>query len=398
MRALARVAKAVEVVLIAVLNPDTLSQLLGWRPPDGVVTICLGIEHADRGQGWRTDLRDRLRELDKSAHGSSSHEHWKALERTTERIMQRFPEGGAQPHARCLILVAEVSDEPGFELYAELQVPPPRSIVVHQPAPVLGPLVELLDDGQATGVLAAAAEEAQLWNWYLGQVEHLGRWRFNEDIGPRAPGDTKQATGDRQTTPRAGSDQGGPHLEELRERFLRAVGEEVAKEAEARGWRELVAFGEKGEIRRLEDDLQSNATLVHGGSQNLAQADDHQVAVRVNELSDNLNHSRKVELCEQAKAAARSQGGTGSLGLQETLDALAEGRVAHLVFDRDRDYSDASVTEQFAYARSDGFGQLPVTEQMIEQALQTGAWVTQLAAQTRHALADHEGVAAILRF
>jgi Bacterial archaeo-eukaryotic release factor family 10 len=386
------------VIQIATVDQSTLSQLVGWQPPQGVVSIYLPIEHADRGQGWRTDLRDRLHELVEQAHSAGPRERWKALQKTSERIMERFPEGGAQPHARCLVLFSEVSEEPGFEFYAELQIQPPVSSLSHEPAPVLEPLVGLLDDGAAAGVVATASEEARVWHWYLGQAEQIAHWRFDRDLGPRSSGETKQATGSGQTVPRAGADQGGPHLEELRERFLRAVGEEVAKQAQSRRWRNLIAFGDEGQIRRLADDLQADAQFTHADSHNLAQAGDAEVATRVNELNEQLNRSRKLDLCERAKAAAQSKDGTGSLGLQETLDALSQARVAHLIYDRDRDYSSAPVSTQFDFVRSDGFSKLPLQEQMIEQALQTGASVTQLSADSAQPLAGHDGVAALLRF
>ena len=75
---------------------------------------------------------------------------------------------------------------------------------------------------------------------------------------------------------------------------------------------------------------------------------------------------------EEAKGGSR-----GAAGLQETKEALAEGRVDHLVFD-------ASFGEE--------------AESLIRAALAGGARVTVVRDELAEPLAEAEGVAAILRY
>ncbi|HYG96153.1 MAG TPA: hypothetical protein VD741_03505, partial [Solirubrobacterales bacterium] len=70
-------------------------------------------------------------------------------------------------------------------------------------------------------------------------------------------------------------------------------------------------------------------------------------------------------------------GGRGSLGLEETKAALAEGRVDHLVFD-------AAIGEE--------------AESLIRAALAGGGQVTVVRDEVAEPLAEADGVAAILRY
>ena len=82
-----------------------------------------------------------------------------------------------------------------------------------------------------------------------------------------------------------------------------------------------------------------------------------------------------------------------TLGAQETLAALAEGRVAHLLIDPDHDFSSAA-------------GMIPPSiggpaellgERAVERAIATAAQVTAFATDASASLREADGMAALLR-
>ncbi|HEX2435041.1 MAG TPA: hypothetical protein VHI76_00140, partial [Solirubrobacterales bacterium] len=123
------------------------------------------------------------------------------------------------------------------------------------------------------------------------------------------------------------------------------------------------------------------------------------IAERVDALIPELNRERELKLVETAKEAAYSGKERGSLGPQETLEALVEGRVDHLLFDAERDYTGRGIEEGLAYEGPPlGVDGLPVTELMIERALETDAGVTPLEGEAATALDEHDGVVGLLRY
>ncbi len=81
------------------------------------------------------------------------------------------------------------------------------------------------------------------------------------------------------------------------------------------------------------------------------------------------------------------------LGAGRTLEALAERRVGHLLFDGERDY-------RWSGALAGGGGGWPrrdPAEALIELALHAGADITPLEGGSRTLLFENDGVAAVLR-
>jgi hypothetical protein len=68
--------------------------------------------------------------------------------------------------------------------------------------------------------------------------------------------------------------------------------------------------------------------------------------------------------------------------MQETLNALSQGRVSHVLLDAGRTDQGTDLEGQFDYATSESFSQLPIQEQMADYTVTTGAAVTQLWGDT----------------
>ncbi len=303
-----------------------LKKLIDWGPSGGILSVYVEIDPADRGQGWRIALRDRLREL---AERTPPHDERRAFEAAARRVFERFPENAPAPPGRGHAGFVEVAEKP-TEVWRSMQVAPRGTEVVHLRRPYLRPLVEMFDDGPRVGVVLVSAERVRLLEWSLGTMRELEDWEivlwsldWREQKAERA------MPGQHQGISASGRDQFGQRLEANRRRFLREVGELVATRCGDREWR----------------------------------------------------HS------------------TGAaLGPQAVLEALAQGRVRHLIFDADRDYEGRPFDGQTADAGENGDPDVPVAERMVELAVATGADITPVEDGPASKLGPHDGAAALLRY
>jgi hypothetical protein len=93
--------------------------------------------------------------------------------------------------------------------------------------------------------------------------------------------------------------------------------------------------------------------------------------------------------------------GRGALGLTDVLGALNDARVEHLIYDPEVRYTGALLEEDTLLASHESIGvvvaESRLTERIVERCLLTAARVTPLDAAAADALADSDGIAALLR-
>jgi stalled ribosome rescue protein Dom34 len=128
------------------------------------------------------------------------------------------------------------------------------------------------------------------------------------------------------------------------------------------------------------------------GEQNLIAAGRGEIEAHATAAVESLNRERELELVSRVFDEAK--GGTrGALGAQETSQALAEGRVEHLLFDPERDYDDAPIV-----ALDGDDEDVPVPDRLVAAALATSARVTPVEGEAAERLSSTEGLAALLRY
>jgi Bacterial archaeo-eukaryotic release factor family 5 len=378
-------------------GPDELRRLLAWEPTGGVLSLSVVIDPTDRGGGWRVALEDALRPVLDSTQ-DAPHERKLALRTVAETVLERFPRN-APPEGRGQIGFVEVARKRGREEWHSYRIPPRATEAVHGHRPYLRPLIEIVDDGATMGVVAVSGNQARMWEWELGVLSELDDWT----VTPR--GDWRERKAPRPSDPArfggpgtSGRDQHDQRLEAQREHFLKRAAGRVVSEAAGRQWRDVLVFGELEHVRGFADGLGSRAHR-HVYDKNVVSEPSSRIAERVEELVPRLNRERELKLVETVKESAYSGKERASLGPQETLEALGEGRVAHLLFDAERDYRGQGIEQGLAYTGPPlGADGLPVAELMVERALQTGAAVTPLEGEAAAALSEQAGVAALLRY
>ena len=312
---------------------DELKRLLGWTPKGGVLSVCVVIDPADRGGGWHVALIDELRDVRDRVEEDSSHDVRVALRAALDHVLERFTEQTKPLEGRGHVGFVEVAKKKPQERWYSSQMAPRRTVAAYGPRAYLRPIVEVVDDGARIGVAAVSGDEARVWQWELGVLSELDAWEIV------TTGDWRERKAQRSSDPAriqgaksAGRDQHEQRVEAHRERFLKDAGGRTAAVAGERDWRDLLVFGEYEHVQRFAHALGPRQHR-HVHPKNVVSEPTSRIAERVDALVPDLNREREMKLVEAAKASAYSGKERSSLGPQETLEALAQGRVDHLLFD-----------------------------------------------------------------
>jgi stalled ribosome rescue protein Dom34 len=244
---------------------------------------------------------------------------------------------------------------------------------------VVAPLLDLCGHGGARGVALLSSERVRLLRCGEGSLEELDDWELSVTMldwrERKAQSTSNPARA--QGVSSSGHDQFGERLDHNRQRFLSECGGLVAQCLEQEGLDELIVFGPAKDAESFEAGFDSSpAQLSLGGDQDLISVPTGQLSDVVSKVAHRLDTERDRTVVERALAETRS-GGRGAAGLQEVKEALAEGRVDHLVFD-------ARLGEE--------------AESLIRAALAGGGQVTVVREELAKRLVEAGGAAAILRY
>jgi peptide subunit release factor 1 (eRF1) len=164
---------------------------------------------------------------------------------------------------------------------------------------------------------------------------------------------------------------------------------------EALGWERVVLIAEGQVASRFRQALPASVRdrVVAEADLNLVGDELSVIADTVEPLIEEAWQRRTDVLARLASERAKS-GGAATLGPQETLGALAEGRVDHLLIDPDHDFSSAAGM----IPSSIGGPSNMLGERAVETAITTSARVTSVSIETSAVLRDADGMAALLRY
>lgn len=389
------------------LTEKTILELLDVRDAHGVLSVFVGItpdRAAEPEPGWPIEIRNQLRDLRQRVKDGGSHERVTAVEErigALERDLERLLD--ASNHGRGRALFATIDDD-RIETIS-IQIPFVDRVVLDRTAYVR-PLIAALEEGRAAGIAVVHKGGVRVIEWRLGEGEELtdesftvgGRdWREKTGPAPAQPQDTRVGGHKR--------DQFEDRVDENRQRFIREHARSVAELANERGWDRLVVAGDPRLTNVFADELNPV------GQEQLRVTDlswedeaPNNIASLVWDVFKELREERSRELVELARDRALS-GGAGALGLPDVLASLNEGRVERLVFDQDLALTGAVSDEGLLYAGAadapsggDVHDEPLLVERMIERALHTSASVTPVRGAAAEQLAEHGGVAALLRW
>ena len=362
----------------------SIEELLDWRPDFGVLTACVQVDPADRGEGWLIELRNQLDAAVEA--GDDGHDRGRGLRATAQRILDRFEEEEL-PSGRCQIGFCETSDDRrARDLWTGAQMDGFRTSASYGERPRLAPLLKLLDEGAAVGAIAISAERVHLYRWELGALDLVQDWEAEmymldwRERKAQKPANLSRTQG----ASASGRDQFDQRLEHNRARFLEQIGRLSDDEARKRDWRRLIAFGDPEHFRELLEGITKGTEVELAEESNVISEPRGKVLERVNAAVAKGNRRRELELLARVVEGARTPGGHGALGLIDVQRCLNEGRVEHLIFDAEPAGQDPELAD--------------VEDEVVERALRTSAKVTPVEEVAAERVREHGGVAALLRY
>jgi hypothetical protein len=358
---------------------EAARELSEWRPPLGVLSVYLGFDPADRGGAWRTELRNDLDSI-LEAQREAEHDRRVALRATAKRLTERFEDGELRPPPRGEVGFVEVSEKEGTEHWFGTAVAPVAYACVEFGVdPVVAPLLDVCGRGGARGVALLSSERVRLLGCAEGSLEELEDWELSVtmlDWRERKSQSTNNPAR-AQGVSSSGHDQFDERLDHNRQRFLGECGGLAARRLGDDGIEELIVFGASKDLERFKSGFgSSGAKLTPGGDQDLISVPTGKLNEVVSEVASRLDEERDRAVVERALGGAKG-GSRGAAGAQKVREALAEGRVDHLVFD-------GAIGEE--------------GESLIRAAMSSGARITVVRDELAAPLNEAEGVAATLRY
>jgi hypothetical protein len=385
-----------------------LIDLSGRADPVGYLTIYVDVDprlQATRRPPWEIAVDHELRSLEARARVQGTREHLAALVSCLERIgpeVRRLLDSSEPGRGRALF--APISTPEATEAIS-LQLPLPTCVVLDT-SPYVRPLVTALERGRPAGVVVVSQAGIRVIEVAFGDArdrlflelaEDTDDWR--EMKGPAA-GNPQLA---QQTAPQ--HDRFDRRLADVRTRAIATRSAEITAFAAERSWEQIAILGDPRLTAAVAAALTGHGREVVTVHRTVG-GDPTEVSAAV---QDELAAARLR--CERALAdrivtAAGSRQGGAVVGLGDTLEALNEGRVAHLFLDANTLFEGNVTPDGHLFPEGvvpPGFSEPELSqeprlvERMIERALATGARVTPVE-DAAALLGTSESVAALLRW
>jgi Bacterial archaeo-eukaryotic release factor family 10 len=336
---------------------ETLRAIDGLADPLGVLSIYVDVGEPGEPNALAAALLagQRLRRLEASVAHNATDELAQALDQALAHVRPALVDMVTRPGRRGRAMFAGLSRDEIWEFDTAMPV---RTTAVLEPTGYVRPLVAALDEGRPAGLALVRGRCLRLLEWHAGVVEEIGE-----------PG-VVRAGGKRAST----------------------VAVRIGDVARVRGWRRLLVAGDPqlaGELIGLDPPIPGCHVFV--ARRALAAIDGGSGEAVGFELAE-AQRFCEMALVTRAMHAAE-HGSEAVLGIEATASAFAAGRVAHLVFDEDRDYlrwPGGAIVE--AGLRIDP------AERLIELALDGAAEITPVEGRAARALDRADGVLALTRW
>jgi hypothetical protein len=381
------------------LTTDALLELARRTDPVGVVSVYV---HADPGEdprrrGAAIEIGNRLDELQRRVSDEGPPQRARAVEEGLERVRPQIDALTAPTQSgRGRALFCALSDGSTTRFWSQM---PLVNRVVLDTGAFIHPLLELADEGRPAGIVLAAQDGARVLDWRLEQLTEVASLEPEVVEAPHErSGPVGASPASRPSSPKR--EQRVARERDRVARFIDGVAAVVEREVQQRGWERVLISGGERLTQALAGALPASMPArVLRDPRVLARLPAAELSVAIGQRLHEDHREHEAELLQRAgeEAAAR--------GLSAVAGALNEGRAAHLLYDPDVRYQGMVDADGALFAAGEeppgGRGLTPeprLTERLVERALGTGARVTPIEGAADGALADADGIAALLRW
>lgn len=371
-----------------------LAELLALLPDGWIVSCYQKLEPGDRaGEKYRIKLKNRLRgAAERLGILGFAHDEREAVVEALDRIEAFFSHPGSLEAARGMAVFAA----PGLLLAVRMPYVLRSRIVVDRTA-VVGELVALTEAGTQLLVVVADRRAARLFAVDLAGVEEL--------LGLVAPDATRPSRfhGQRDRSPGTGEFRFHNRIRQEKQRHLATAAEAVSRAFRQRAFDGLVVGGVGVDANALLPHLDSSVRDKVIGVLRLSPKGVTAAQVRVRALEMLAEASEAAAAEAVGEAAALTESGWATDGVEPTLRALSRGQVRTLLVDNDavvrgfRLAGSGRLTTVPAAVRGEGEA-VPVADLLddaIEEALRQRARVLVVSGPLARRM---DRLAALLRF
>lgn len=379
--------------------------------PQGILSFLVdtGAEHGRRRGGNNAELalRNAVSELRREVREDGPPERWSALDRRLGELDLALRElvDPSQP-GRGRALFAGLSGGDVRLLWSRHRM---GTAAVLAPRAHLAPLLPALEAEQPFGVIAVSADGVRaldLSDGNAGEAAWLafaidsGEWR--RMVGPAG------ANPARESTTASQRDLFTRRVDEHRRQAVAETVGSLVGLADSKGWTRVLLSGAAALTEPLRREWpEAGPPLALAGFRLEHTLSPDEVRRRAEPRLAAERRASQSELVRRAIDGALSSSGTAVAGLDDVLFTLQEGHVHHLLLDPTMSHSGARAPD----GRVVRAGEVPagvrreeltpeprLLDWMLDRALDTGASVTSIEDPARSELAEHDGVAALLRW
>lgn len=345
--------------------------------------------------GWAINLKNGIREAVQTI--SEDHESHQVALKLGAMAEKRMQSSSASDRGRSVAMFLDADGE--INEFHTFQIPVRNGYVTFDSGPVVWPMVDVIDRGQRTGIVLLSNDHIRLLEWFDGTARDIESSTYDLELG-----DWKEYRGAARANPNRGqqsvvnTEAFKDRVKEWRNRFTRDCAVSIAEAADDLDFDRMIvaADGELGSEfeAAMPDGLRER--LIEIVPVNLIDLSATEVAEHLDEkLREDWRRS-VGEIADQALARVKAAD-RGAGGPDETLLALSEGRVAHLVFDPYLDTKSDILSDGARKAIEDA-GEASIQEALVELALRTDARISSASVDEVPALAEAGGVLALLRY
>lgn len=332
-------------------------------------------ENSGENPAWMINLKNRTRDaLEKIDPGHESHQVAKRLAEEAER---RIEETTAEERGRSVAYF--LSEDGLIDEVHTFQIPVREGFVTFDSGPVVWPIVDVIDRGQRTGMLLLSNDNVRLLEWFDGTAHEIEASDMDQDSDTPAAAFHDVA-------------------KEWRNKFTAHTVTVISEAVSKLGFDRLIvaADGELGSDFETSMPALLSESLIEIVPINLI---DQTAADAADHLDERLRQDWRESVGEVAnQALARVKAADrGAGGPDETLLALSEGRVDHVIFDPYLETESEILSDGARQAIEDA-GEASVQEALVEIALRTDARISSASVDEVPALAEAGGVLATLRY
>ncbi len=343
--------------------------------------------------GWLVALRNGLR--DAAARVESDHEATEAIRRLSKVAEDRLTKATAHERGRSVALF--LSADGSIDIFHTFQIPLRDDFVVFEDGAVIWPAMDLIDRGQRTGLVLLSQEHIRLLEWADGAVHDLESSVYNLELG-----DWRQYRG---AGGKSRPQQSASHVESYedrvhawRSRFIKDAAKAIAESTRELELERLVLAADRDLgnefMEALPQELRDRVMSVV--AINLIDATAPDVADHLDEHMRQAWRDQVNEFADHALERIRARD-RGAGGPDQVVAALIEGRVAHVIMDPFYEFDEGDLSDGVRAAITDA-GEETAREAAVEVALRTGARVSSASVEEVPALAEADGVLALLRY